>query len=211
MSNPNHRPDKETRLGTVEIRSDDGENRISGYAATFNTLSENLGGFREQIREGAFDKVLTNDVRALFNHSPSLILGRTTAGTLHLETDTTGLRYRIDPPDTQYARDLQKSIERGDVTQSSFAFRVDDDDWQEDEDGRLIRTINTVKRLYDISPVTYPAYPDTSVALRRMPFEFQIPEPGDKEKRQLACFIDCSQRKIWLDRYQKHAYLIDHA
>lgn len=175
MSKPNHRhdpPDQETRLGTVEIRSDDGENRISGYAAKFNTLSENLGGFREQINTGAFDNVLTNDVRALFNHNPSLILGRTTAGTLTLETDTSGLRYHIDPPDTQAARDLMKSIERGDVTQSSFAFRVDDDDWQEDEDGRLIRTIKTYKRLYDISPVTYPAYPDTSVAMRGLNARF---------------------------------------
>ena len=167
MPTPN-RPDAETRLGTIELRSDDGEHRISGYAAKFNTLSENLGGFREQIRAGAFDGVLIDDVRALFNHDPSMILGRTTAGTLHLDSDGTGLRYTIDPPDTQYARDLHKSIERGDVTQSSFAFQVADDDWNEDEDGRLIRTINTVKRLFDISPVTYPAYPDTSVAARSL-------------------------------------------
>lgn len=162
---PNH-PNQETRLGTVEIRSDDGENRISGYAAKFNTLSENLGGFRETIQVGAFDHVLVDDVRALFNHSPSMILGRTKAGTLHLEADAIGLRYCIDPPDTQYARDLHKSIRRGDVTQSSFAFQVDRDDWQEDDDGRIIRTIKTIKRLFDISPVTYPAYPDTSVAAR---------------------------------------------
>lgn len=165
MPTPN-RPDAETRLGTIELRSDDGEHRISGYAAKFNTLSENLGGFREQIRAGAFDGVLIDDVRALFNHDPSMILGRTKAGTLHLDSDGTGLRYTIDPPDTQYARDLHKSIERGDVTQSSFAFQVDDDDWREDDDGRIIRTINKVKRLFDISPVTYPAYPDTSVAAR---------------------------------------------
>lgn len=156
----------EMRLGTIELRSDDGENRISGYAAKFNTLSENLGGFRETIREGAFDHVLVDDVRALFNHDPSMILGRTKADTLHLELDATGLHYRIEPPDTQYARDLTKSIERGDVTQSSFAFQVADDDWDEDKDGRLIRTIKSVKRLFDISPVTYPAYPDTSVAMR---------------------------------------------
>ena len=159
---------KETRIGTVELRDDDGESRITGYAAIFNTLSENLGGFRELIRPGAFDSVLTNDVRALFNHDPSLILGRTTAGTLSLDSDGTGLRYRIEPPDTQAARDLIKSIQRGDVTQSSFAFRVDDDRWEEDDDGRLIRTIIAVKRLYDISPVTYPAYPDTTVASRAM-------------------------------------------
>ena len=167
MPTPNL-PECETRFGTIELRSDDGEHRISGYAATFNTLSENLGGFREQIRAGAFDDVLIDDVRALFNHDPSMILGRTKAGTLHLDSDNTGLRYTIDPPDTQYARDLHKSIERADVTQSSFAFQIEDDDWNEDDDGRIIRTIKKVKRLFDISPVTYPAYPDTSVAARSL-------------------------------------------
>ena len=157
---------RETRLGTIELRDDDGERRISGYAAVFNTLSENLGGFREQIAPGAFDPVMDNDVRALFNHEPHLILGRTTADTLSLETDDHGLRYQIDPPDTQYARDLIKSIERKDVTQSSFAFWVEDDKWDEDDEGRVIRTIKQFRRLYDISPVTYPAYPDTSVAAR---------------------------------------------
>ena len=157
---------RETRLGTIELRGDDGEQRISGYAAVFNTLSENLGGFREQIAPGAFDPVMDDDVRALFNHEPHLILGRTTADTLQLSLDDTGLRYRIDPPDTQYARDLVKSIERKDVTQSSFAFWVEDDRWDEDDEGRVIRTIKKYRRLYDISPVTYPAYPDTSVAAR---------------------------------------------
>ena len=157
---------RESRLGTIELRDDDGEQQISGYAAVFNQLSENLGGFREQIAPGAFDQVMGDDVRALFNHEPHLILGRTTADTLQLSLDDTGLRYRIDPPDTQYARDLIKSIERKDVTQSSFAFRVEDDSWDEDDDGRLIRTIRQFRRLYDISPVTYPAYPDTSVAAR---------------------------------------------
>ena len=167
-------PDSETRIGTVELRNDDGERRITGYAAKFNTLSENLGGFRETIREGAFDNVLTNDVRALFNHNPSMILGRTNAGTLQLTTDGNGLHYRVDPPNTHYAQDLVKSIERGDVTQSSFAFQVGDDDWDEDDDGRLIRTIKTVKRLFDISPVTYPAYPDTSVVARYLEQQSQI-------------------------------------
>ncbi|MCW7552142.1 HK97 family phage prohead protease [Endozoicomonas gorgoniicola] len=157
---------RESRLGTIELRDDDGEQRISGYAAMFNSLSENLGGFREQIAPGAFDQVMQDDVRALFNHEPHLILGRTTADTLQLSLDDTGLRYRIDPPDTQYARDLIKSIERGDVTQSSFAFWVEDDSWDEDKDGRVIRTVKKFRRLYDISPVTYPAYPDTSVAAR---------------------------------------------
>ena len=185
--------DKETRLGTLEVRSDDGENRMTGYAAVFNQLSENLGGFREQIAPGAFDKVLNDDVRALFNHEPHLILGRTTAKTLSLDVDATGLHYRIDPPDTQYARDLTESIKRGDVSQSSFAFRVEDDHWDEDDDGRLIRTIKQFKRLYDISPVTYPAYPDTTVASR------------------ILKNYQSSLSRRFLDRDKRRLYLIQHA
>ncbi len=162
-------PKLETRIGTVELREDSGTDpAICGYAACFDVLSENLGGFREQIRPGAFDHVLTNDVRALFNHEPNLILGRTAAGTLTLATDGVGLSYRIDPPDTQFARDLMKSLKRGDVSQSSFAFTVDNDSWDEEDDGLMVRTIHSVKRLYDISPVTYPAYPDTDAAVRAM-------------------------------------------
>ena len=182
---------RETRLGTMEVRSDDGENRISGYAAVFNQLSENLGGFREQIEPGAFDDVLNDDVRALYNHEPHLILGRTTAGTLQLDTDSTGLSYRIDPPDTRYAQDLLISIKRGDVTQSSFAFRIEDDSWDEDDDGRLVRTIKRFKRLYDISPVTYPAYPDTTVAARSiMDYQHRRMTPLEEE-----LYIDLTCRR----------------
>lgn len=160
---------KETRIGSVELReSDDSDPKITGYAAKFDVLSENLGGFREKIAVGAFDNVLNNDVRALFNHEPNLILGRTTAGTLTLSADNTGLSYHIDPPDTQYARDLMKSLRRGDVSQSSFGFTIERDDWNEDDDGRLVRTIHQVKRLYDISPVTYSAYPDATAGVRSM-------------------------------------------
>lgn len=161
--------EREIRIGTVEVRSDDGENRISGYAAVFHRLSENMGGFREKILPGAFDNVLNDDVRALINHQSSLILGRTKADTLQLSVDDKGLHYRIDPPDTQYAKDLIASIRRGDITQSSFSFQIEDDNWNEDDDGRLIRTIKSFKRLFDIAPVTYPAYPDTTVAARSIP------------------------------------------
>ena len=105
------------------------------------------------------------DVRGLFNHDPNLVLGRTLAGTLTLEDNPpTGLRYIIDPPDVSYANDLRVSMERGDVNQSSFAFRIarGGDVWEEDEEsGLLIRTITKFSGLYDMSPVTYPAYPST--------------------------------------------------
>lgn len=180
---------RETRLGSIEIRNDDGENRIAGYAAVFDKLSENLGGFREKIAPGAFDPVINDDVRALIDHQSHLILGRTCAKTLQLEIDATGLHYRIDPPDTQYAKDLTESIKRGDVTQSSFAFWVDEDSWDEDDDGRVIRTIKKFKRLYDVSPVTYPAYPDTTVAARSMEtFKQSVLNTGNVLEEEYYCF-----------------------
>lgn len=141
---------------------------IVGYAAVFDSLSENLGGFREKIAPGAFDAVLGDDVRCALNHDPSLLLGRSTSGTLRVSLDSIGLRYECDPPDTQVARDLMVSMERGDIDQSSFRFMVDEDSWDEDEDGRVVRTIKKFKRLIDVAPVTYPAYPDTSVAQRSL-------------------------------------------
>jgi len=156
-----------------EIRVENSENReVVGYASVFrdsegNTaLSENLGGFREKIDPKAFDGVLENDVRALFNHDPNYILGRTTSGTLNLSVDERGLKYNFTAPDTSYGRDLMVSLERGDVSQSSFGFIVEEDSWDEDADGRTIRTIKKVGRLLDISPVTYPAYPDAEAGKR---------------------------------------------
>lgn len=151
----------------IEARDDD-KTAIVGHAAVFNSLSENLGGFREIIADGAFDSVLQDDTRALINHDSNLILGRTKSGTLVLSVDAKGLRYVIDPPNTSYANDLLESLKRGDIDQSSFGFVVDEDKWEEDSEGRVIRTIIKVKRLMDVSPVTYPAYPDTDVAKRAM-------------------------------------------
>lgn len=135
--------------------------QFTGYAAKFDTRSHDLGGFIETVRKGAFGRALNEgqDVRALINHDSGLILGRTTAGTLKLAEDSTGLHYQVDAPDTSYARDLAESMQRGDVTQSSFTFRVRQDDWQREGRGRL-RTLIDVD-LLDVSPVTYPAYEDT--------------------------------------------------
>lgn len=162
----------------IERRDGDGEGegeqptKISGYAALFDSTSEPLAGgqFVERIAPGAFDDVLGNDVRALFNHDPNYVLGRTTAGTLELSTDDKGLRYSITPPDAQFARDLITSMNRGDVTQSSFGFTVaeDGDDWDQHTDGTVTRTIKRFGKLFDVSPVTYPAYQDTTVSARSL-------------------------------------------
>jgi HK97 family phage prohead protease len=159
---------KETRAfdGSFEVRkADDGKMTIRGMAAVYNTSSEKMWNFYERIMPGAFDEVLGNDVRGLFNHDPNFILGRTKAGTLRLEATPEGLAYEIDLPDTTAARDLMTSIDRGDVTQSSFAFVVGREKWVVEGDDEY-REIEKVSRLYDVSPVTYPAYPDTSVAKR---------------------------------------------
>jgi uncharacterized protein len=145
--------------------------KIVGYAAVFNSLSENLGGFREIIAPGAFDEALKkSDVRALINHDMNLLMGRTSSGTLTLSADETGLRMDIDPPDSEMARHYIANIERGDMTGSSFSFTTepDGDDWDEDADGRVVRTVRAVGDLYDVGPVVFPAYLDTSVAMRSL-------------------------------------------
>lgn len=157
----------------IELRAydEDGKKKKTarGYGAVFNQRSLDLGGFEEIVSPSAFDEVLENDVRGLFNHDPNFVLGRTTSGTLRLDVDETGLRYEIDLPDTQTVRDLViEPMERGDITGSSFGFMVDEDEWSEGDDGRITRNIHKVGKLLDVSPVTYPAYPDTTVAMRSM-------------------------------------------
>lgn len=144
---------------------------VEGHGAVFNKLSRNLGGFVEQIAPEAFKKTLADDpdVRALINHDPTHLLGRTRSGTLRLATDSIGLAYEIDMPDRSDARDLMVSMERGDITQSSFAFFVvrGGDEWGETEDGMPLRTLRAVSiHNGDVSPVTYPAYPDADSGLR---------------------------------------------
>ena len=143
---------------------------IRGHAAVFGKLSDNLGGFRERIKPGAFAKSLKGkpDVRALFNHDPNFILGRTKSGTLRVTEDERGLAYEVDPPDTQVARDLMESLKRGDVDQSSFGFYVITDEWHK-ENGHMVRELVEVDiHNGDVSPVTYPAYPQTSVSVRTL-------------------------------------------
>ena len=152
----------------IETR-DDGQKRLRGHAAVFNSLSEDMGGFREQIAPGAFaDAIAGDDVRALFNHDPNFILGRNRAKTLTLAEDSRGLAIEIVLPDTQTVRDLVVApIERGDVSQMSFGFSVrpGGQDWAKDDEGRVIRTLKRL-RLFDVSPVVFPAYAETDVAVR---------------------------------------------
>lgn len=160
----NQYKDAEKRTaGTIEVRESEGDEMIlEGYASVFNEETD-LGHFREVIKPGAFDDVLDNDVRALINHDPNLVLGRTTNGTLELSVDERGLKYRVKLGNQTYARDFYESVKRGDITQSSFAFTIDQQSWNEE---RTLRSVDKVRTLLDVSPVTYPAYSQASVMAR---------------------------------------------
>lgn len=170
--------DAEVRKSSVvkeqrEFRMENAEyegNTIRGYAAVYNSDSEWMGGFYEQIEAGAFDSVLENDVRAYFNHDENLLLGRVSSGTLRISTDKRGLFYEVDLPNTTYANDLVELMKRGDVNQSSFAFLIEKDRWEQ-RGGTTYRIIEKVSRLLDVSPVAQPAYPDATSELKTRDLE----------------------------------------
>jgi len=171
MPLPTQHKEFERRFITAEeFRFDEDKNMITGYAARFNVWSEPIYDyFLEKIKRGAFSKTIKeHDIRALFNHDPNLILARTVNSTLRLEEDNKGLAYEADLPDTSYARDLKESIKRGDISQNSFGFQTVQDKWDMKEGKELDeRTLLEVK-LFDISPVTFPAYPQTDVKVRTL-------------------------------------------
>lgn len=167
-------PDGERRFlpeePQFETRADNQEsNAIEGYAAVFNSDSEDLGGFIERIAPGAFDDVLNDDTYALLNHNIDKILGRNKRN-LTLKQDSKGLRYRVELPDTATANETRTLIKAKIIDKSSFAFRVKEQKWEYSEDRTKPhrRTIMKVSQLIDVSPVAGPAYKDTSVAVRSM-------------------------------------------
>lgn len=162
------------RRPALELRAAGGDSfprRLVGYASVFDSPSEDLGGFIEIVRQGAFTRSLESnrvDPLALVHHIPHLVLGRRSAGTLRLEQDAKGLAFEVDLPETQTARDLLVSVERGDIRGASFAFTVADkgDKWEVRGD-QVTRELLDVT-LHEISIAPVPAYPDTSVARRTL-------------------------------------------
>ena len=155
----------EKRIFNLESRfetREDGTEFVSGYGAVFNSKSENLGGFYEFISPSAItqETIDKSDIRALINHDQNLVLARSTSGTLKVEVDEKGMRYSFDIPETSYGKDLAINMKNGNISQSSFAFTIatNGDNWSTDEEGNDIRTITKIDRLYDVSPVVYPAY-----------------------------------------------------
>ena len=170
----------EKRFFNIELREDEGKPPvIEGYAANYNQPSEDMG-FIEYIAPGAFSKAIgRDDVRALMNHDANYVLGRNRAGTLELSEDSSGLRVVIKPPSTQWANDLLVNMRRGDINQMSFAFSVDDEEWSTENDYPK-RTLKDL-HLYDVSVVTYPAYPSTTAAVRSKLNELTNSQAADND------------------------------
>lgn len=160
---------KETRA-IKEIRVEgaaSGKPKITGYAAVFNSRSEDLGGFVEIIEPGAFSGSLESaDVRALVGHDATQVIGRNKSGTLNVFEDDHGLRVEIDPPNTSAGRDIVESVRRGDIDSMSFGFIATNDRWEYD-DGQEVRYLEQVE-LLEVSVVAWPAYQSTEVAVRSL-------------------------------------------
>jgi uncharacterized protein len=178
-------------LDRIELRAgENGARVLEGHAAVFNVQSDPMWGFIELIAPGCFTRAIKeDDVRALFNHDANYILGRNTSETLRLSEDSTGLAFSVDlnPKDPDAERVAAK-IERGDVTGCSFGFRTLKDEWDYKDENTIIRTLLEVE-LFDVGPVTFPAYPETDVSMRSMT---EIAEEG---KRRLIAQIEAKSPK----------------
>lgn len=159
-----------TELRAAEITG----NTLAGHAAVFGQVASIRGGY-EALAATAFDEVLTrdDDVVALRDHNPELLLGRTRAGTLRLSTDRDGLVFEVDLPDTAYAHDVRELVRRGDLAGASFGFIPGRDELGHAPDGKQLRTHTSISKLIDVSVVAIPAYDGTDVALRHV--EFDLP------------------------------------
>lgn len=186
----------ERRSFDIEFREQESR-KVEGYASVFNSRSKDLGGFTEIIDPAAFNGVIErSDVLALLNHDQDrgvLARSRKGVGSLTLTVDERGLHYSFDAPNTALGNELVEGLKRGDITTSSFAFTVAGERWDKDEDGRYVRTITQIDKLYDVSPVYNEAYEDTSVALRSLEQvraeepkeEVEDEEPKDDENNEV--------------------------
>lgn len=185
------RPVYEQRFAKLELRAigQGNEPSVSGYAAMFNSLSSDLGGFREKILPGAFSNCLREgqDTKCLRDHDPTQILGRVKNKTLFLEETERGLKFRCLLPDTSCGRDTFELVRNGTLSDCSFAFSIGDDSWSEESDPEdksvrfQCRTIRSIKNLWDTSIVTNPAYASTSVSADSLDSVFEDDEDEDKD------------------------------
>lgn len=186
----------------LEVRmdgeGDDESKHIEGYGAVFNSDSEGLW-FIERVAPGAFAETIKNDdIVGLFNHDRNMVLGRTSAGTMALNEDAKGLFYSIEAPDTQVARDLHTSIGRGDIKGSSFSFQVETVEWSYLDDETVVRTLKKV-RLFDVGPVTSPAYPASTTQARSIHNwidEQKKESESQDDENEIPWELDIKQRRL---------------
>lgn len=187
----------EIRSFNIELRDEPESRHIEGYGSVFNERSLDLGGFVEMIAPGAFDGVIErSDVKCYLDHNPGkgiLARSRNGKGSLSLVVDEKGLQYSFDAPKTSLGDEVVEGLKRGDYSQSSFAFTVDDEVWTKEADGTYLRTITKIGGLYDVSIVANPAYEGTSVALRSLdafkaqeeiPVEVREEEPKTEDVKE---------------------------
>lgn len=187
----------------VQERAEDQPARVVGHAAVFDQITD-LGWFKEKVESGAFKRTIKKaDVRMLFNHDPNVLMGRTKSKTLTLAEDERGLAIENTPPDTQLIRDMVlEPMRRGDLDQMSFAFRVMKDRWEGTLDDP-VRVLEEVE-LFDVSVVTYPAYPTTdasvrSAAMRQALAPQEPPQVGPPDDRGQVPAIDVLERELDLE------------
>lgn len=166
-------------LEGASLRADAEGRRLAGYAAVFNVEAIIMGAWREEVAPGAFAKtIFEHDIRALWNHDPNIVLGRNKAGTLRLTEDGHGLNSEIEPPDNEWGRPVFDAVKRGDVTGMSIAFRAIKQEWTRPPEGSLELPKRTLReaKLYDVSPVTFPAFEATSISTRSVELGLEAAE-----------------------------------
>lgn len=154
--------------GSIEVRQEGDKRTLRGYAAIFGTTYD-MGHYTESVNRSFFDGIKLDDVRVLFNHDSNQILGRTKSGTARVFLDEKGLAYEVDLPDSPIGENVRAAAMRGDIDQSSWGFEIGDNGskWTT-VDGKRHRELVVGRAIWDVSPVTFPANPDTTVALREM-------------------------------------------
>lgn len=178
--------DRERRC-VGETRTEGEGRMIFGHAALFNTRTD-LGYITEDIAPGAFDDCMGDDVRCLFNHDPDHILGRSAAGTLRMTRDERGLRFEADMPATPIGDTVLGAVKRGDISGNSFSFTIAEDAWDYTGD-KPHRTIRKVGKLFDVGPVTFPAYEATELSARSLE-EAQREQPTPPSHEVLRAALD---------------------
>ena len=194
----------------VEERAD-GRSVIKGYAVRYNTLSVDLGGFRERILPGAFDGVFSRqrkraDLVSYYNHNPDILLGRESSGTLKVWSDEKGVAFEVMPPASR--SDIMELVARRDVKGASFTFSVDKngESYTTDEGGRAIREIRAAT-MYELGPVVQPAYPATSVAVAMRSFSAWLASQGIAESEPPAVSPDVLRASMRLRAAKLRSYM----